>query len=192
MPPVNAATERSTKTMLADPVPGEDGQAETLRALALAGDRVITAVREMRRSRHNKALQREVYMVGEQELTPVQVDILEIVVGRPHWRMGDVAAALGVDASTATRTISPLVTLGLIARDSNPADRRSVTISATAHGHIQATQITEARRALMRSVLSRLKPERVILLADLMEDYLAAVAAESHAHQSAGAASAGG
>ena len=54
--------------------------------------------------------------LGDHELTPVQVDILETIVANPGQRMNELAQALGVDASTVSRTTMPLVELGHLRR----------------------------------------------------------------------------
>jgi len=148
-------------------------------SFAIVGDRVIEAVRHMRRSPRNKALQRDLYTVGGYELTPVQVDMLEILATRKSWRMSEMAAACGVDPSTITRTFAPLVDLGLAERTRSPLDGRLVIVAATAGGIAQVERIADARRGLMRAVLSRLPPDRRILLADLLEAYMGAVDAEA-------------
>lgn len=143
------------------------------------GDRFVNVIRELRRNRLNRALQREIYTVGGVELTAVQVDILETVIVRPGMRMNEIAAALTVDASTASRTLAPLVELGLIERRSDPADRRLIIIEPTVPGRARAERIAEARRELMRSVFDRMATDRIGLLVDLLEDYIDAVEAEA-------------
>jgi DNA-binding MarR family transcriptional regulator len=148
-------------------------------AFAAAGDRFIHVIREMRRNRHQRLLQRQLYSVGAFELTAVQVDILETVLSRPASRMGDIAAQLGVDASTATRTLAPLIELGMLQRGSAPNDRRAVTIEVTAAGRAEAARIAVGRAELMRAVFHRLSPERMLQLTDLLEEYMLAVVTEA-------------
>lgn len=152
--------------------------AELEKVLATSGERVSRAIIELRRSPQNRAIQRRIYLVGDYELTPVQVDILETVVDRPMASMNELASALGVVASTVSRTTLPLVDLGLIERRADPDDRRVTVLAATAEGLKQARRIRESRRSTMRSVLGRLAPEKVEKLADLLEEYLAALTAE--------------
>lgn len=120
-------------------------------------------------------MQRDLYWVGDRELTPVQVDALEVLCRRDLWRMREIAAELAVDRSTATRTIAPLVDLGLAIRRTDPGDRRNVLLAPTAAGRTTAARIADARRQMMRAVLSKLAPERRILLTELMEEYVAAL-----------------
>lgn len=153
------------------------------------GERFVGAIRELRRNRLSRALQREIYTVAAIELTPVQVDILETVVVRPAMRMNEIAAALNVDASTASRTLVPLVELGLIERRNDSTDRRLIIIEPTASGRAHAERIAEARRELMRSVFHRMAPDRIRLLVGLLEDYIGAVEAEAQGRQKPSAVS---
>lgn len=144
-------------------------------AFALIGDRFIAANQSLRRSHRRIGMQRELYSVGERELTPVQVDALEVLCRRDEWRMREIAEVLGVDRSTATRSIAPLVDVGLATRRTDPDDRRNVIVAATRAGHETAERIVEDRRRMMRAVLARMTPERRLLFTELMEEYVAAL-----------------
>jgi DNA-binding MarR family transcriptional regulator len=146
-------------------------------SFALIGDRFIDAYRAMRRSAKRERMQRDVYLVGDRELTPVQVDALEALCARERWRMGDIAGELRVDPSTASRTLAPLVDLGLAARTTDPTNRRQVHVAATPLGRATAERIADGRRALMREVLARMAPGRRVLLTELLEEYVGALEA---------------
>ncbi|WP_170304715.1 MarR family winged helix-turn-helix transcriptional regulator [Croceicoccus estronivorus] len=137
-----------------------------------ASARFARAVIDLRRNPRNRALQRYVYLVGEYELTPVQVDILEAVIANPGQKMTELAQVLGVNASTASRTTLPLVELGLIERRNEKKDRRVVTMSPTPSGLKQAKKINESRNVLMKNVLIHFTEDELIHFADLMEKYI--------------------
>src|SRR5690606_38183369 len=105
---------------------------ESERSFALIGPRVVDANRRLRRTQPK--LQRELYTVEGQELTVSQIEALEVLASRPTWRMNEIAAALAIDPSTASRTLAPLVELHLAAREVDPNDRRHVLIQATDKG----------------------------------------------------------
>jgi DNA-binding MarR family transcriptional regulator len=136
------------------------------------GDRITDAVRTLRRGQ--PLLQRDLYTVGRRELTAAQVHALELATSRPRWRMHELAAGLGVDQSTATRTVAPLVDLELLTRDLDPDDRRCVVVAVTGTGRRISRTIADRRRAAMRDVVGRMEPERRLLLAELLEEYIAA------------------
>jgi DNA-binding MarR family transcriptional regulator len=143
-------------------------------AFAIIGDRFIAATQRLRRSHRRVGMQRDLYWVGDRELTPVQVDALEVLCRRAEWRMREIAIELHVDRSTATRSVAPLVELGLASRRTDAADRRNVILAATSEGRATAARISDDRRRLMRAVLSEMTPERRVLLTELMEEYVAA------------------
>lgn len=141
-------------------------------AFARLGDRVTEAVRILRRGQ--PGVQRDLYTVAGRELTPTQVTALEIVTRRPSWRMHELATELGIDQSTATRTVAPLADLELVSRELDPTDRRCVVVSATATGRRVSGVISERRQVLMRDAVGRMAPERRLLLAELLEEYIEA------------------
>lgn len=146
-----------------------------------AAERVGRAVISLRRNPQARAIQRKLYLVGDYELTPVQVDILETVVARPGQQMNELAQALGVDASTVSRTTLPLIELGLLERRRGERDRRQTQLLPTAAGLKQAETITRSRQKMMRAVQGHFQPERLALFADMFEEYVAAVTTEGAA-----------
>ena len=144
-------------------------------SFALIGERFIAANHALRQSSRRQRMQSELYRVGDRELTPVQVDTLEMLASRDEWRVREIADGLGVDRSTASRTLNPLVDLGLATRHTDPDDRRNVVVAVTATGRRTATAIKKRRHELMRAVLSELAPERRVLLTELLEEYVTAL-----------------
>ena len=140
-------------------------------AFAQLGDALIDATRRFNRSARRHRLQADLYTVGGRELSLAQVDVLEAVAVAGELRMHEVAAQLGIDPSTATRTTAPLVDLGLLERRTDPANRRFVVLRCTAKGKRAATKLVEGRRALMRRVLAGMAPERRLLLAELLDEF---------------------
>ena len=139
------------------------------------GDRFILTNRALRQSNRRQRMQRDLYWVGDRELTPVQVDTLEMLATRDEWRVREIAEGLGVDRSTASRTVNPLVDLALATRHTDPDDRRNVVVAVTAAGRRTATTIRRRRHELMRAVLSKMTPERRLLLTELLEEYVEAL-----------------
>ncbi|MBB6735979.1 MarR family winged helix-turn-helix transcriptional regulator [Cohnella zeiphila] len=68
-----------------------------------------------------------------QGLTPKQLHIV-MEIGTRTFRHGDLAVRLGVEPSTLTRTLNPLVQGGLADRSLNPDNRREVLIRLTEAG----------------------------------------------------------
>jgi DNA-binding MarR family transcriptional regulator len=68
------------------------------------------------------------------ELTTPQAIALRTVVVDGPFRVGGLAAALGVSDATASRTVDTLEALGLVQRERDPSDARAVHVVATAKG----------------------------------------------------------
>lgn len=102
------------------------------------------------------------------DVTLQQQRALVILVSRGPQRIADIAAALGVEPSTATRMAERLERRGLATRSADDTDRRAVRLSATDAAHELVIQVTRKRRAEVREILRRM-PEDAIepLLAGL-------------------------
>jgi len=83
--------------------------------------------------------------VGE-EVSLQQYRALVVLAARGPQRPGDLAVALGVDPSTATRLCDRLVGKHLITRRRPPADRRQVRLDLSARGRSLVDAVTERRR----------------------------------------------
>lgn len=116
-----------------------------------------------------------IHHIDGHQLTVSQINALRTLAREESWRMTEIAAELGIDHTTASRTYAPLVKLGLAARAKDPSDGRSVLIRATAKGLAQNRIIAQRTLELTRAVLGHMAPERRRLLTELLEEYVAAV-----------------
>ncbi len=151
--------------------PGSWTEQESRASFAQLGDRVVKATRRWSRSSRRQRLQHELYTVSGVELSLSQIDALESVAAG-DIRMHELAARLLIDPSTATRTVAPLVDLGLLERLPDPDNRRYVILRCTAAGRRTARRIGKERMQLMERVLAPMAPDRRLMLADLLEEYL--------------------
>jgi DNA-binding MarR family transcriptional regulator len=142
-----------------------------------AGDavRIGVAWRELRRGAAMQGLRRQLYGAGPGAIDMGQVDTLDLLVQRPAWRMSDLAAALRVDASTATRAVSRLVDAGLVSRTAAPDDARVVMAAATARGRRAQRRLAERRRHLLDRILDDFDEDEQGHLADLLERLVSGV-----------------
>ncbi|WP_395294589.1 MarR family winged helix-turn-helix transcriptional regulator [Kitasatospora hibisci] len=69
------------------------------------------------------------------------------------------ADALGVDSSTVTRQVAPLVAAGLVGRVQDPADRRAVRLALTPLGAGRLAEVLAGRAELARRLLADWPPE---------------------------------
>ncbi|MFE9556568.1 MarR family winged helix-turn-helix transcriptional regulator [Streptomyces sp. NPDC006692] len=62
------------------------------------------------------------------------------------------AAGMGIDSSTVTRQVAPLVDTGLVRRTSHPEDGRAVVLQLTPRGRARLEEVRSSRRELMAQV----------------------------------------
>lgn len=79
--------------------------------------------------------------------------------------VGDLAEALGIQRSGATRLVDRLEHAGLITRSVRPADRRGVVVRVTVAGENLVHDVMERRRAQIADILAGLSgPERDLVI----------------------------
>lgn len=113
-------------------------------------------------------LARQLRQTSPGGLTPSQWAALAAVEGKGSLRIGDLADAEGVSAPTATRLVAGLEEAGLLARTSDPADRRTAYVSLTAAGRDKLEWARSVRTASLAQRLSTMPDEDVRRLVDLL------------------------
>lgn len=93
---------------------------------------------------------------AEGDVTLPQYRALVVLAGRGPQRLVDLAEALAVNPSTATRMCDRLVRKRLVRRTRTVADRRVVRVAITAEGHELIDEVTRRRRAEIRRIMRRL------------------------------------
>lgn len=106
---------------------------------------------------------------GETGLDLGQLDTLEHIVLGDRCRMSELAGAMRVDASTATRAVQRLVEAKLARRSIDPADARRVLVGATASGRSLYEDLAGRRRDAMLEILDDLELDERRRLADSLE-----------------------
>lgn len=69
------------------------------------------------------------------------------------------AASMGIDSSTVTRQVAPLVDTGLVKRTSHPEDGRAVVLQLSPRGQARLAEVRASRRALMAELTDSWAPE---------------------------------
>jgi DNA-binding MarR family transcriptional regulator len=110
----------------------------------------------------------------EERLTASQWRALVVVAGRQGTALHEVATALGVHPSTATRTCDRLVGAGLISRNDDPDDRRYLALTATDEGRQLVESVYAARRREITDALERMPVASRRRLASTLQDFAAA------------------
>ena len=110
---------------------------------------------------------RSIAAAGE-DVTLPQYRALIVLAGRGPQRVQELADALNVTPSTATRMADRLVRKGLIRRHRPPTNRRTVELRVTAAGRSLVDAVTVARRAEIGHLLRRVPgKDRPALIAAL-------------------------
>lgn len=118
--------------------------------------------------RLRRLLQRAVRQLGLLErhevsccgITLAQCHALQEVVASPGLSVADLAARLGVDASTASRAADALVRMGAAQRAPVPGNRRAVTITPTPRGRSLLATLDAQADAHAQRLWSALPGER--------------------------------
>jgi len=69
------------------------------------------------------------------------------------------AASMGIDSSTVTRQVAPLVDTGLVKRTSHPEDGRAVVLQLSPRGLARLDEVRTSRRALMAELTQEWTPQ---------------------------------
>jgi DNA-binding MarR family transcriptional regulator len=161
--PASAASRAANRLDLSDP------------AEAQLAARVGASWKELRRGAAMSAVRDWFYGEGADALELGQVDTLDLLAQRPSWRMTDLADALRVDPSTATRAVQRLVRAGLAERGASDDDGRVVMVNATGAGRSRHAAIVSRRREGLSRMLSEFDADEREQLATLLERFVAAL-----------------
>jgi len=93
-------------------------------------------------------------------VTLAQCHVLLEVAKSGAVSLGDLAASLGLDPSTLSRTVQSMVRSGLLRRATNRADRRCVSISLTPRGRTLLQQIDRGRNAYYTALFDFIPREK--------------------------------
>jgi DNA-binding MarR family transcriptional regulator len=90
------------------------------------------------------------------------------------------AEAMGIDSSTVTRQVAPLVDTGLVKRTSHPEDGRAVVLALSPRGRGRLGEVRDSRRRLMAQVTETWTTQEREVFTDLLVRFNTALA-EWHA-----------
>jgi DNA-binding MarR family transcriptional regulator len=138
--------------------------------------RVFDAWRDLRRGAVRKS-NAYFYGTGPDALDPGQMDVLDVIVSRPRWRMSQLAQALYLDPSTVTRSVDRLAEYGLVMRVPAADDGRGVQVRATPSGQNLSESVAQQRRIVMRNILHDMPRSECEALALALEKMVRGVSA---------------
>lgn len=137
--------------------------------------RIGLAWRALRRGSSASALRDFLYGSGEESIEQGQMDTLDLLALRPAWRMSELADALRVEPSTATRAVQRLVNAGLAERRPGPEDGRVVQVEITEAGVAVFEAVAARREELLTYILKSYKRAELPILADMLERFSTSV-----------------
>lgn len=137
--------------------------------------RIGAAWIEIRRGASMAALRDHLFGTGDDALEQGQMDTLDLLATQASWRMSDLAEALRVDPSTATRAMQRLVNAGLACRKPSDDDGRVVMAAITPAGRARHAEVAERRAQLVVHLLSDFSPADRAVLASMLERFVGSV-----------------
>jgi len=133
--------------------------------------RISLAWRELRRGASASALREYLHGKSEDAIDQGQIDALDVLASQPQWRMSDLADALHVEPSTATRAVQRLVADGLAERLRDNDDGRVVMVRISASGRSVRNEVVERRAELFRFILDNFTEDELPLFADYLDRF---------------------
>lgn len=110
----------------------------------------------------------------ESVVTPPQLRVLVLAGTRRTLNLTDVAAALDVHPSNATRTCDRLVDAGLLSRTQATGDRRQLRLVLTSSGQRLVQSVMRHRRIAVEQILVRMPATARRRMAGVLEAFAAA------------------
>jgi DNA-binding MarR family transcriptional regulator len=110
----------------------------------------------------------------EDRVDIVQFRILVVIASRGSCALSEVADAVGLHISTASRTCERMAAAGLLNRTANEIDRRNLHLTLTFEGEALVGHVLRRRRSALEPVLDRLSPRKRRRLAAAMRDFATA------------------
>lgn len=89
------------------------------------------------------------------------------------------AASMGIDSSTVTRQVAPLVDTGLVKRTSHPEDGRAVVLQLSPRGVARLEEVRSSRRQLMAELTRDWAPEEREVFCALLTRFNGALSART-------------
>ncbi|HWE14078.1 MAG TPA: MarR family transcriptional regulator [Solirubrobacteraceae bacterium] len=106
-----------------------------------------------------------------EDVTLAQYRVLIELASRGPLRVADLADALAVDRSTATRMCDRLVRKRLVTRRRTSDDRRVVRVSLTAAGAELVAEVSRRRRAEIHEIVGRMPTSHRVLVVEALQAF---------------------
>ncbi|MEV7803489.1 MarR family transcriptional regulator [Microbispora sp. NPDC088329] len=107
-------------------------------------------------------------LLAEIDLYPGQDRVLNVLWSNGPMSQNKLAAALGIDMSTMTKSLQRLERSGFVSRTPSPANRRISVVSTTPKGDDLRPEVRRVEEELHRRMSDGLTPEQVETLRALL------------------------
>jgi len=126
--------------------------------MAGSGDNHVDAITDamLTASRLLVAVSARSIAAVDESISIPQFRLLVVLSSRGQQKVTELAVALGVNPSTATRTLDRLIEAGLVDRQTNPRSRREMLISLTQEGQRLVGEVTRRRREEIAAIVERM------------------------------------
>jgi DNA-binding MarR family transcriptional regulator len=101
----------------------------------------------------------------------VQFRILVVVAGRGSLSLGQLADAAHLHISKASRMCDRMVSMGLLNRADDPANRRQLILTLTPAGRRVVQTVMGRRRAAITPILKRMSKQQRAVLVSALRDF---------------------
>ena len=108
---------------------------------------------------------------GDDSIEQGQMDTLDLLADGPPMRMSELADALKVDPSTATRAVQRLVNAGLAERVPDPTDGRVVQVVITDAGRAAHDEVFQRRVELLSYIVGHFRRTELHQFAEMLERF---------------------
>jgi DNA-binding MarR family transcriptional regulator len=103
-------------------------------------------------------------------LTPVQHLILTVLGDEEALSPAEISERTIMDSATLSGVLDRMADAGLIKKEENPGDRRSIRVSLTARARKMMDKLAEQRKAVNEELTSALSIEEKLLLKRMLKE----------------------
>jgi len=103
-------------------------------------------------------------------ITPVQHLILVVLAEKDYVSPAEISDQIAMDGATLSGALERMAEAGLIKKEENPEDRRSIRVSLTSRAKKMREDLAEQRKAINEELTARLSLEEKLLLKRLLKD----------------------
>ncbi len=103
-------------------------------------------------------------------ITPVQQLILAVLEEEQFLSPGEIAERVAMDNATLSGVLERMAEAGMIRKEGNREDRRSIRVSLTPKARKMQVELTEQRKVINEEITAKLSMEERLLLKRMLRD----------------------